>query len=310
MRVEPGIGGIVVALAVLASASAAAFEPGTRRVCTPSADGQRFECHDKDAGDAPLTPAPVATTPPATPAVTSAPNAPATTPLDTAAPRSTPAAPPTPPARTSSGTRALPNYLLQSPARGTPPAEPVATEAARDVAAKPAVREPDAAPVATRSAPAAARTDADARAADARAPERASATAEPARVEPVAPRQRAEAPVVAAAPPAAPATSARVNADGAAEFRRLSPSRFTVELAKAQQPGAFSALIAALGDVDGTLYVIGLSAPGQRTWHLLWSDFDTIETARAARAGLPANVAITSGWPRRIGPLQAELDAP
>lgn len=102
-------------------------------------------------------------------------------------------------------------------------------------------------------------------------------------------------------------TGAYTGADG---FRRLPPNRYTLEIARAPKQFDLAALIVALAGIDGPLYLVALRTPGGVAYSLLWSDFTTIEAAREARATLPADVAITSGWPRRIGPLQTELVGP
>lgn len=294
MRAERRLAAGIIAIA-LGSTPAMAFEPGQPHVCVPSADGRRFECRDKAALDAPTAPAPAGA-----PAETSAAVAPPA-PADSGAAHTTAATMPSAPERATPGTRALPNYLLQNPARGTPSA--ANTGASRDAVARPVdpAVEDKRSPI--NAAPAASR---DKAADDRHAPAATSAATGAARVEPVAAPAHAEAP--RAAPPATlPAGGAVARSEA---FRRLPASRYTVELAKAPGPDAFSALLAALGDVDGTLYIVALRTSGQRTWHLLWSDFASVEAARDARAQLPSNVALTSGWPRRIGPLQAELDTP
>ncbi|MBN8482657.1 MAG: hypothetical protein J0L88_13825, partial [Xanthomonadales bacterium] len=106
---------------------------------------------------------------------------------------------------------------------------------------------------------------------------------------------------------ASSATPPAPRASGPAEFRRLAALRYTLEIARADRASAFDALLGAVGDVGGTFYVLALRNPTGTSYSLVWNDFSSIEDARAARARLPADVAITSGWPRRIGPLQAEL---
>lgn len=307
MRVDRAMR-VCFAAAVLASASVAAFEPGKPRVCQPSADGQRFECRDRDV---------------AAPVTASSPSAPPAAPREAGDAAAGSAVQPTSSAateagavRAGSGSRSLPNYLLQTPAHS--PSAPAVEEAPREVSASPAgsatkptpetavsapapIRPPAAPPASVAAPP----VDGEAGAASARPTTTPRATAaataqpepEPARVSQDAAAARA------------PASLAR-NAAGATEFNRLPSTRYTVELAKSQRPDAFDALLDMLGNVEGTLYVVALRTPEGRSWHLLWSDFASIEAARSARARLPADATITSGWPRRIGPLRAELDAP
>ena len=316
MPVEHAFGTWLVA-AILACAPAAAFEPGTPRVCKPSADGQRFECHDRTAVDASATPAPAAAALPA-PSTATAPPAAETVTVDTDAPRSSTSASSSTAPSTTSGARALPNYLLQTPRRGSSPAAPAATGSSRVVAATAFAPSPGAAPPPPSRPPSLPDAGLDAAEDNAGpvAATTAATTTGSVRAQRAAPPEDAATPAAASVPPqplpAQPISNppARIVAAGAAEFRRLPSERYTVELAKADQAGAFTALIAALGEVDGTLYVVGLRGPVQRSWHLLWSDFASIDDARDARSGLPTDVAITPAWPRRIGALQAELDAP
>jgi septal ring-binding cell division protein DamX len=47
--------------------------------------------------------------------------------------------------------------------------------------------------------------------------------------------------------------------------------------------------------------------PDGRWYSLCWSDFENLDAARAARASLPADAPVASGWPRRISLLQSEI---
>lgn len=303
MRVEAITGRALVALLFACSAApVGAFEPGTTRVCEPSADRSRFECRDARTGETEReatrgTPRPEPGLPPrAEPAVAEAPAA--------VVDRDVPAA---------SQARSLPNYLMQNPAplsSGTPvdeaPREPASrpTDASTSLRATPLHVEPTApasraavpdAPLAPATAPA---TDTasgmTASAPATQAPEQAAMQADPVERKPVA------APV-----PAAP--HVRHDADA---FRRLDATHYTVEIARARSAGELGALVAALDGITGALYLIGLRTPDGISHSLVWSAFPTIEAAREARHTLPADVAVTSGWPRRIGPLQAELIDP
>ncbi|WP_440223705.1 hypothetical protein ACQQ2N_00495 [Dokdonella sp. MW10] len=90
-------------------------------------------------------------------------------------------------------------------------------------------------------------------------------------------------------------------------FRALRGDRYTLELAQAPTRAALAPLVDALAATSGTLHLVVLRGPEGPAVHALWSDFPTPEAARAARDVLPPDAAITSGWPRRIGPLQSEL---
>lgn len=295
MRVEARA--ILAMLAAIGVGTTAfAFEPGKERVCVASADGTRFECRDKQAGDSATHEATVApdrtTAEPATPA-----------PTDVPEPEPTRAA--AAPAAASGSTGALPNYLLQDPSS----TRPAAASAPEPEPARPAsTAAPASAPAATRpAAPAAAPRDETTVPVAAPAP--TPMPAAPA-VVPASTPATEPVPAATAAPPrqASPAAMPPAQrAGGHAEFRRLAGTRYTLEVARADRAGAFDALLAALADVDGRFYVVALRNPAGLSYSLLWNDYASIEDARAARARLPGDVAITSGWPRRIGPLQAEL---
>lgn len=300
--------------------SALAFEPGTERVCAPSADGQTFECRDKgESADKAVIPAPSAPVVPESVAATSPPPA-----DETVAAEATPAsaAPVT--------AKRLPNYLMQKPEIPATTSEPVAaptppseqTEmAARDVqrsrAAEISADEPvraESGEIATsaRSAPPST-LDAP------RAPqaEEAYIPVEPANVtqrEPVieqAPSPRSPPPPVAppaAAPqPPSSAAGARRNVSGADAFLALPAGHYTIVLASVRNRAALDGLIAALDALPSQLYLLPLGMPDGEWYSLCWAEFDDLDAARAARASLPADAAITSGWPRRIGLLQKEL---
>ena len=53
----------------------------------------------------------------------------------------------------------------------------------------------------------------------------------------------------------------------------------------------------------GETYALHLRQNGVDSWLLVWGSFGDVSQARAARAELGG----TPGWPRRIGPLQAEV---
>lgn len=302
MRVEPALLGAVLA-AMLAGTTALAFDPGKAQVCVASADGTHFECRDRQAGDTgrrETRPAPPAAV--AEPAATQADDA-----ADAVPARTAPVAPaPTSPG----GAGTLPNYLLQDPSSAPPATEPEPEPERRP---EPAPRAPTAAaepePVSTESDEPDAMPPATAPRDDSAAPVApAAATPAPAAATQAPPANPVGAP---AATPAAERDTTTTNtvppAGGALEFRRLAGSRYTLELARAEHAGAFDALRAALAAVDGRFYVVALRHPGGLSYSLLWNDFASIDDARAARARLPADVAITSGWPRRIAPLKAEL---
>ena len=302
MQVEDTHGRVLIALLLAcASASTGAFEPGTTRVCEPSADGSRFECRDARTGEVEVE-APRRTRQPE-PGLTARAEPSAAEASVANADRDAPAAVPA---------RSLPNYLMQNPAplsSGTPvdeaPREPASrpTDASTSLRATPLHVEPTApasraavpdAPWAPATPPASDTASGMAASAPAtQAPAQAAMQADPEERKPVA------APV--------PAGTHVRDADA---FLLLDATHYTVEIARARSAGELGALVAALDGITGALYLIGLRTPDGISHSLVWSAFPTIEAAREARHTLPADVTVTSGWPRRIGPLQAELIDP
>ena len=280
---------------------AQAFEPGHERICTPSADGQTFECRDKAGGQ------------------------PEASPVKPAAAVAAPvrAAESVPPAAAPAASK-LPNYLMQNPSATEPvhvveapaevaPAASVIETAATDDPARavaPAQASPAAAapihPVASVPAP-----DIEA-AASAKTPAPAVAPEPAAQASPAIPATIAlDAPAPApaeprlASPASAPATSRDVADAGA--FRALPGSHYTLVLASVRDPAALDELIQAFAAQPGQLYLLKLGMPDGDWYSLCWSDFANLDAARAARASLPAEAPIRSGWPRRIDLLQKEI---
>lgn len=93
----------------------------------------------------------------------------------------------------------------------------------------------------------------------------------------------------------------------AAEFLNLPSSHYTIVLASVRTMRELEPVIAALDNLPGQRYLLKLGMPDGDWYSLCWSDFSDIDAARAARATLPDDAAVTSGWPRRIGLLQNEL---
>lgn len=87
----------------------------------------------------------------------------------------------------------------------------------------------------------------------------------------------------------------------------LPGNHYTLVLDSARSVSELDGLIDALDELPGTLYLLGLNMPDGRWYSLCWSDFDSLDAARAARASLPADAQIASGWPRRISLLQSEI---
>lgn len=302
------------------------FEPGTKHVCVPAANGDGWDCRSADGSpvtaaddgkdrpreprlrsssqvpdEIPASDATAAQVPAGTPAA--APPAPQSPPPSVAAPRANP--------------RNVPHYLLAPEARATavsaPPAEPAPPARPAPVAETPATAPRERAPVAASSEPA---PEAPAATAPppappvAAAPER-SAPAAPAAAPPPAEPPRspaADVPPVAATPaptPAAPPPAANGLLLGATEFRRLGDSRYVIELASGSSRDAVEREAAA--PAHGEVYLLPLQRDGAAWYVAVWGDFDSVDAARSARAEALANGATRLGWPRRVGPLKQEL---
>ncbi len=100
---------------------------------------------------------------------------------------------------------------------------------------------------------------------------------------------------------------AGTNLSGASEFLSLPESHYTLVLASVRNAAALDALTISLANQPGRLYLLKLGMPDGAWYSLCWSQYEDLDSARAARATLPADAAITSGWPRRIGLLQKEV---
>lgn len=320
---------LFVALSTSAAAQEQVFEPGSKHVCVPAANGEGWDCRSSEATPAAATPADPAKpreprlrsssqVPDETPKTESAEAEPATTvePLAPAAPAPASAPPPAVAAPRASS-RNVPNYLLApeartsgaaaptpTPARRNP--EPVATAPAapapaaaapRPAAAPPATPEPERAvappePVAATPAPI-----------ESASPPPA-ATPEPPAPEPVAetPAPRVVNPPVTAPAPPAPRETALL---GESEFRRLGDSRYVIELASGSSRDAVENE-ASLYAHDN-VYLLTLKRDGEAWYLAVRGDFDSVDAARAARAEALAGGATRVGWPRRVGPLKQEL---
>ena len=296
------IEGIALVILLGVSASAVAFEPGSERVCKPSADGQTFECRDKVTGEVDAPPETQETPVAAVASKVSAP-VPAT-PMPAPVDDHDPTAPPA---------RNLPNYLMQRPQSQpsapltTPPPAPATVEPRKAEPPPAAIVEAPKPAASPAPAPAAAPPDKpvvrEAPATRAQAPETVS---KPAAAAP-APVVTPEAASSAAIPAASTDASASRNLAGAREFGRLPAGHYTLVLASVRNPAALDALALALADLPGVLYRLKLAMPDGDWYSLCWSDFTDVEAARAARTSLPSDVGITSGWPRKIGLLQKEI---
>ena len=310
MRIEGRCASFVAiaGLCLVTGSAALAFEPGTRHVCVPSSDGQSFECHDVSA--------PANTANPTESAAETAPDSDRSVPPQAASPQaaSPPVTPPpaapasVPMAKPVAAATRPPSYLLQRPSSSGVPA--AVAEPAANAEAVPAA-EP--APVGTEPAVEAAPdespagVDADTSPAPAENPAASAEAGLPPETEPVAAESPTEDAATTANEPTAPAPMPRGEVLGADEFARLPGSHYTVVLASVRDPATLGTLIAAMADRPGALYLLKLGMPDGDWYSLCWSEFDDVEAARAARVQLPDEASLSSGWPRRIGLLQAEI---
>ncbi|HTI96768.1 MAG TPA: hypothetical protein VL425_09705 [Rudaea sp.] len=208
--------------------------------------------------------------------------APAQTPVATPEPAPAPApapvheaVPAAPPQQPAPRAGALPSYLTNSGANQ--PMRPMPAAPAPKPAPQPRVKGPQI-PAQTPAAPA--------------------ANPPPALAKPAA-----AAPSKPAAPkPAAAAPSAQAGHD----FLALPAAQYVIELAHAGSVAGLDAARAAAHPAHGEVYELHLSQSGNESWLLLWGPFADLPAARAARDELAAQGA-APGWPRRIGPLQAEM---
>ena len=281
------------------------FEPGKKYNCVPTADRKGWDC--SESGKAAQPRAAAAAAAPAAPPPAETPSAQASAPQ---------------PAAASQKSGALPDYLTNAAAHGsTPPqevpqAEPPAPPPAPATVANPAAAEehptapaPSAPastetktvppPMAQQPARPPAPVSENAEAAPAREPGRTRAPAP----KPVAPpaAEHASPPSAVRAQPSAAGVQPAVS-----DFLALPGDQFVVELARAQSASDIAAQRSALQPPRGKVYELHLRQNGTESWLLVWGAFDSVEAARAARDELAAQGSVTPGWPRRIGPLQAE----
>lgn len=309
---------VLLAALTMASAQAAdeqVFEPGTKHVCVPAANGEGWDCRSTDAAPAvPAVPAESGAKPrelrlrsssevpdDTSDTTTVADPAPATPPPNLAAPRE--------------NSRNVPHYLLAPEARASAAAAPPAAEppTAAPTAPPAAPAPPERAPAASVPEP---RSATPVAAAVASEPEPAMPPPqEPASPASVAPPQAepprtapppSAAPAVTAAPPAVATAAAGGTALlGASEFRRLGESRYVIELASGRQREAVESEVTK--PAHGEVYLLSLTRDGEAWYVAVWGDFESVDAARSARAEALANGDLRVGWPRRVGPLKQEL---
>ena len=268
-----------LALALLCAASAApadppdygrvnTFQPGKKYNCVPTADRKGWDCKETGKADIPVAPPPV--TPPERP------------PEAAPAPVAAPAAPPAHAATPHSST--LPSYLTDSGANQ--PMQPMHATPATKPAPKPRVK----GPMMPERTP---------------GPEKSAPEPVPAPAVPPAPVQTQSVPTRPSAEPA-PASLTPAPTALAHDFLALPATGYVIELAHADSKAGLDAARAAAHPAHGKVYELHLQQNGIDAWLLLWGPFDDLESARTARAELAAQGA-NPGWPRRMGPLQAEL---
>jgi len=341
MRSAEYRGLLAVAAICLAGAAAAApaekstygkvdtFEPGKKYSCVPTADRKGWDC--TQTGKASDQPPPAAPAPAPAPA-TAPPQSPPVSTSNASAPAPTPTAA-APPARSGE----LPSYLSAAAASGGPvPRQPAAPPSTAPAAKANISTNPPAAPAATE--PRAAATPPPPTAAstpkpDVAPPSPASSAVTSSAAAAAAPAPKTEpapAPATAAAPPAPPAAqkpepaAAPVKAEppspapvaaplprrdaatrGGDAFLALAADQYVIELAHAGNETEIDA--AGARPTRGDVYKLHLRQNGADVWLLVCGSFDDVSAARSARAEIAAAATVTPGWPRRIGPLQAEV---
>lgn len=111
---------------------------------------------------------------------------------------------------------------------------------------------------------------------------------------------------LAAAAPKPTAATTTSSVPAGSDFLTLPAAQYVIELAHADSAASLGAARAAANPPHGEVYELHLSQNGSESWLLLWGPFPDLTAARTARDELAAQGA-TPGWPRRIGPLQAEV---
>ncbi|MHB8448542.1 MAG: hypothetical protein ACYC9P_11535 [Rudaea sp.] len=265
-----------LALALLCAAAVAQADPSDYGKADTFQPGKKYNCVPsadrkgwdcKVTGNADIPPVPRPAQIPAAPAP---------------AHEASPAAPAAPPAPRAS---ALPGYLAAPDPGQT--MQPMPATPAPKPAPKPRIKGPML---------------------PARAPGPKQSVPEPVPPAPAAaptPVQTQSVPTLPSAEPA-PASVKSVPTPHAHDFLALSAASYVIELAHADSKAGLDAARAAAHPAHGKIYELHLLQNGIDAWLLLRGPFDDLESARTARAELAAQGA-NPGWPRRIGPLQAEL---
>lgn len=280
MRVELAIALIFATIGASAQDNEHVFEPGTKHACTPAADRRSWVCSASDPADARGTPTGSRDT-----ASRDAP-ARAETASKSAPHDDTVSAPPPAAPRSS---RSVPSYLLAPESRtSSPPQSGPAPIPAKPAPVKtPSIQQPtEPAASAPSDKPAAASV-----------PPPATSTPEPAK--PVQPSRPLET-----APPSRSTPAAALDNDA---FRAIAPSAFVLELAHGSSREAVAGTGTGLALPHGRTYLLHLLHDGSDWFVLAWGEFDSLESARAARDEATAAGVSGVGFPRRAGPLQEEI---
>lgn len=280
------------------------FQPGKKYNCVPAADGKGWDCKEIGKAEArsPDSNASAARQPkPADSRSTPAVPSPVSSPREAAPIGNTSEA--SPPAT------ALPSYLTSRVAAGIAPATPAParTRAATVVPPASAPTKPATSAARTPTTPATTVPAAEMPRARTQITKPATQPVPPVPTPPVS--HTAES-----APPAQvrPSTNSAPIATSSArtsqrDFLVLPGNHYVIELAHAEREGDLAATRDAAQVTQGKVYELHLRQNDADVWLLVWGDFDTIASARIARAELIGAGAVSPGWPRRIAPLQAEV---
>lgn len=285
-----------------------------RRICIPNADASGWICGTEDDPPQPAAPPPRRDAPRAPPRFLADPQGTRTLPP-------VPIARPTPqqPAQVEVQPVAEPSLTVEALPEPEPEvivAEPSLSEPGE--IAEPGAPEPVAAPTpipvpepqpGAEPAPAAEVAIADEPTVDAVQPVDTSTQYAP---DPVVERQATPEPVAAPDPQPAPAPVAatvipagpwRVDAVMGADI-----NQWTLQLAHGPDVDALVRLAGALGLPADQLFLLPLERDRARWWLLAWGLYETPERARQSVADLPTVEGLRGVWPRRVEPLQNEIE--